>query len=1099
MRWRSRVLRGRLREQGSVVAMVTAVAVAATTLVGLLAGLLHLAETQGAPAALSRLSPDDVRIEATVWVQGEDTGVVLDKARAGLAEITGDVPTSEDTWQVGSLRTLRSTGTGTGEIPQLVYLAAFAPTEDIARLVSGRWPDRATDETGAVEVNVPEIAARELGWQVGARVETRPWDGEEYATFVVVGTHEALRAGKGWTRDRLDGRGMEPYPWPGSMGLRPAVLWGPLVADPSALDGPGLVDTAYLMIEPHPADASSEALREMRQEVRNAQATFSEALDPEADGRVRTEVDGALDAITREVVVMRAGVITIGLLLATLATTVMLLAARLLAERRAAENELLAARGASPAHLRSVVVLEALTLAALTFLASPWLARAALERLTGSGDLSAAGYLVGPGLPAPVLLTCAVMAGVLAVALCVPSWHTEGSTSATAHAGLLRAGGDLSLLALGGLAMGQLIAYGSPLTGGPGGVGVDIVLVTGPALVTLAAATVALRLVTPLGRLADVVAARARSFVVPLAAWQVSRRPSIATGTVLVVVVAVASGTFSAAFLSTWRTSQLEQVDLAIGTDVRVDDLDDAPLAAEVAVTAAAGPDGHAQPVVHRSVGIGPRGNVGGVTAQLVALDASRPQDLRGRSGSTPDELLAGLADAHPATGTGAELPPETQWVVATGVLGTTPATGGDGMVDLTVESPTGLLVRSEERAVPLGEPFQVAFEVPAGGALRVVAIGAMLAPRDLPLFDPQDPKAGLVRVLQAELSVTRLGTVPRSAGISHPRVAAGAASTPVTLSAAGWSGALRQAPRVSEVEVLGGVTAEPGDGALVAVGTMRGDGRGIELATLLARTWEASGAVPAVVGKAMLDDLALRPGQDLTLNLAGTHVDAEVERFVDEIPGSPRRGSILVDQLTLARAAIEAGGPSISPDTWWIAAPDDAAVTVPASLAGTGARTSTRVDLRDEALTGPVRVAVPATMALVSGAATLLVLVGVGAVAAAAVRARRLELARLQAVGASRPGLMSGMVAESTMLVVLGAVVGLLAGYGLAGVVAPLLTMSPDGRTPVPDPLLVWGWAAQTTRSAAVVAGACAVVAVVVALGVRRTSGAALRMGDER
>ena len=94
---------------------------------------------------------------------------------------------------------------------------------------------------------------------------------------------------------------------------------------------------------------------------------------------------------------------------------------------------------------------------------------------------------------------------------------------------------------------------------------------------------------------------------------------------------------------------------------------------------------------------------------------------------------------------------------------------------------------------------------------------------------------------------------------------------------------------------------------------------------------------------------------------------------------------------------------------------------------------------------------------------------------------------------------LVGGLLTETTLLVAIGALAGLAAGYGLAAAVAPLLTMSPDGRTPSPEPWLVWAWGAQSSRTLGVVAAACAVTALVAALGVRRTSGAALRMGDDR
>lgn len=1093
MRWRARVLGGRLREQWPVVGLVTGVAVVAAVLLGVLAGVVHLAQTQAVPASLARLDPQDVHLEATLWVNGEDSGTVLAKGRAGIARLTGDVPTDETTWQIGSLHALPDTPDAA---PQIVYAAALP--HSAARLVTGRWPQGATDASGAVEVNVPQVAAQAKGWQVGSRIEARPWDGDAYRAWVVVGTHEPAGSGAGWHRDRLGGRGTDTaFNVPGSAGWRTTVAWGPLVVDPAALAGPGQVDTTYLLVEPRLGEASTAALAHLREEVRNAPATLSEALEPEANGVVATTVGQALDATWREVVVVRAGVLAVGLLLAVLAATVLLLAARLLAERRAAGSELLAARGASPAHLRSLVVLEALTLAVGTFLVAPWVARAALVAMTRTGPLAAAGYHVPAGVPVPVVLACAATALVLAVALCVPAWHTVGSTSRAPHAGLLRAGADVALLVVGALTTVQLVAHGSPVTRGTGGLSVDGVLVAGPAVVTLAVATVAQRLVAPLARAGDVLAGRARSFGPALAAWQVARRPAVSAGTVLVVVVAVAAGSFGAAFGATWRTSQVEQVDLALGTDVRVVPVSDAPLTASTAVAAATTgrPGVHAQPVVDRWVGLGPRGNTSGASARLVALDATRPQDVRGRTGTPAADLLAGLPDAPAPAGRGADVPPGTRWIVLSGQLATSPATTGEGMVHVTVEDDLGVVTPLDARSVALGEPFAVALELPPAGALRVVAVGAVASPGDPPRSDPADLSSPAVRELGVDLRVTGIRAVPRAAGIATAKAAAAAPGAELTLRGAGWSGALHQPRNRAGATVTGDVV--PGS-ELRVTSTMRADDGGTDPATLLARTWERPRSVPAVVSSAILDDLDVRVGMELVVDVAGTPVTAEVRRVVDHAPGAPRDAAVLVDRATLVRAALEAGGPGVAPDAWWVAAPAAAVPAVVQGLAGTDARVSTRAGLREEAVTGPVRVAVPAGLSLVTGAATLLVLVGTGAVAAAALRARRLELARLQAVGASRGGLVAAAVGESTSLVALGAAVGLLAGYGLAAVVAPLLTMSPDGRAPVPPPGLVWDAAAQALGAGAIVAGACAVVSLVVTLGVRRASGAALRMGDD-
>lgn len=1096
MRWRPRLLRGRLQDQAPVVLVVTLVAVAATTLVGVLAGLLHLAENDAIPQTLGRLAPQEVSLEATLWVGGEDAGPALEQARDGLARITGDVPTSEQTWLLGRLHALPAE---VGSQPHLTYLAALPAPDEVASLVTGSWPDGAADAQGRVPVAVPSVAAENLGWQVGTTVTGRQVGFDTSQTWLVVGTYEPSGPRSAWSRDRLRGSGTASgFNVPGGSGMVRTTAWGPLVADPAAFAGPDQVDTAYLVVEPHLADATQDAVAGLREQVRDGAATLSEALTGEVSGRLATDVGATIDATWRELVVTRAGVVTIGLLLATLATTVMLLTARLLAERRAGESELLAARGAAPAQLRSVVVLEALTLAGATWLVSPWLARTALDLATRSGALADAGYDVGRGVPFPVLLVCGVMAVVLAVTLCVPAWHTSGSTSRSAHAGLLRAGGDLALVVLGALALWQLSVYGSPLAHSSSGPRLDPVLVAGPALVALAAATLALRAVAPVARGAERLARRARSFVVPHAAWQVARRSSVTTGTVLVVVVAVAAGTFSAAFAATWRTSQIEQVDLALGTDLRADRIEDAPLTASalLAAATAAYPDAHGQPVADRVVGIGERGNTGGLAGRLVAIDAWRPQDVRGRSDVPWSTVLAELPDTPPDRDAGSPLPAGTQWLTVSGVVELPGHTvGGDALVGLTVEDDQGLLTQLPARTTPIGEPFWLPFELPESGALRVVAVEATVVPRDLPddFFLTAE-----YRTLPVRLSLTEVGVVLRDAGVRSWTDLDDAPAQRVALTGDGWTAGVRQGESAVPVDVAGATPTGPGGGAMVLDGQLTVTAYEPAPARLLASAWPDRGPVPAAVSASLLDSVDAVAGQ-VSVAVGGTTVAVRVERVLEHVPGVPRDVGLMVDSTTLGRALVQAGGAPDLLDSWWVAAPEATTAALTEDLVDRDMAVTTRAAEHREALGGPVRVAVPTAVSLVAASAALLVLVGTGAVAAASLRARRLELARLQALGASRPGLVGGLVAESVLLLVVGATAGLLAGYGLAATVAPLLTMSPDGRTPAPPPWLVWGWGTQTLRTLVVVGTAGAVVGIVAALGVRRTSGAALRMGDER
>lgn len=1091
MRWRRRLLRGRGQDQAPVVLVVALVAVASATLVGLLAGLLHVAERDAVPQSLSRLDPERTRLEATLWVSGDEVGPALDEAREGLARITGDVATTESTWLIGGLHALP---TELGVPPELTYLAALPHDDpDLVRLASGRWPTGATDADGRVEVNVPVVAAQALGWEVGATIDARPWGEDQRDAFVVVGTHEATGPRGAWSRDRVRGAGRSAgFNLPGSAGLVKTTAWGPLVVDPTVFTGRRVVDTAYLVVQPDLARATADAVTAMRTQLDDGARILSDALTGPVSGRLVTDVDTTIDATWRELVVTRAAVVTIGLLLGTLATTVLLLTARLLAERRAGEAELLAARGASPVQLRTVVVLEAAVLAALTWLVSPWLARAALVAATRSGPLAEAGYTVPPGVPGGVLLACGAIAVALAVTLCVPAWHTAGSTSRSVHGGLLRVGGDLALLVLGALALGQLVVYGSPLTrGADGGPRLDPVLVAGPALVCLAAATVALRAVAPVARAGERLARRARSLVLPLAAWQVARRSAVATGTVLVVVVAVAAGTFSAAFAATWRTSQLEQVDLAIGTDLRADDIDEAPLDASAAISAAAAtyPDAHAQPVTDRVVGMGPRGNTGGVSGTLVALDASRPQDLRGRSADPWRDVLAGLHTDEPSTTAGTELPVGTQWLVLTGSVDTDPYLAGTVVLGLSVEDDQGVLTQLPPRSAPLGEPFELVMEVPEAGRLRVVATDLTVVVEEAESILTTD-----YRLVPVRTTLTSARAVPREAGIGREVDVYEADAQHVPLRFDGWSGVVTQGENT-----VGGTEAEQvgAPGAWQLTGTMKVEMWGTQPVRLLSAAWPVPRTVPVAVSRNVLDVLERR--QDLTITVAGVSVPLQVERLVERVPGVPRGIGVVADRTTLSRAVLAAGGRTDLLDSWWVAAPAATTAALAADLAGVDTDVTTRAAARHEALTGPVRVAVPTAVSLVAGSAVLLVLVGTGAVAAASVRARRLELARLQALGASRGGLVGGVLAETALLVTVGAVAGLAAGYGLAAAVAPLLTLSPDGRTPSPAPWLVWGWGTQTLRTLGVVAAACGVTAVVAALGVRRTSGAALRMGDDR
>jgi ABC-type antimicrobial peptide transport system permease subunit len=115
------------------------------------------------------------------------------------------------------------------------------------------------------------------------------------------------------------------------------------------------------------------------------------------------------------------------------------------------------------------------------------------------------------------------------------------------------------------------------------------------------------------------------------------------------------------------------------------------------------------------------------------------------------------------------------------------------------------------------------------------------------------------------------------------------------------------------------------------------------------------------------------------------------------------------------------------------------------------------------------------------------------------AVRTRRLELARLQAVGVPRGGLVRSVLLEYAMLGVLGLVAGLALGTFLGARIAPLVTVSSSGEPPVPGVVIHWSWPAQATLLGLLVVLVAVVIAVTTNAALRRASGELLRLGDER
>ena len=359
------------------------------------------------------------------------------------------------------------------------------------------------------------------------------------------------------------------YPVPGSFGFVTTDAWGPFVVAPgrprrrrrgsrqptssrprSSSDAP---DRRGRRACAPGSTTRRRSLTQDRRRYRAVRCTSARRWRPRS-----TSAQGNL-AVTR------VSLVIVGLMLVVLAVTVLLLAARLLADRRAPEQTLMSSRGASGGQLLGLAALEAAAVALVTTLVSPWLAGLLFQAITAVGPLArrrsarttrAARRRCGSRAPSrrscwPA--SCSARSCAAGAASSTPSSSSSARTGAAgSHAPAPTS--RWSLLA-GRRRVAAARRTGRPCCAGPRQL--DPLLVAAPALLLLAGAVLALRLL-PAGRARWASGSRpaSRSLVAPLAAWEVGRRPGRAAGAVLLLTLALAVGSFSQSFLSTWRTSQ---------------------------------------------------------------------------------------------------------------------------------------------------------------------------------------------------------------------------------------------------------------------------------------------------------------------------------------------------------------------------------------------------------------------------------------------------------------------------------------------------------------------------------------------------------------
>lgn len=1151
--WAFGTVTRRARTQLTLLLVVLLVAVMAGTLVSGLAVLVSASERFGLPAALERVDPADTEVTFGLTLAGREIEPALAAVDEASHRLLGPLPASRS---VDAASEMHEVGIG---LEMLVYFASRQNAADHVRLTEGTWPtadsvtegdhapEGSRDRTRAVldriaadgepdddhgeldqtvGVAIPQSLATRAKLRIGDTFVAGEAFGVERTRAVVTAVYTVDDPEDGyWRADPLRGTTRrDDFYVPRTNGTLTAPAYGPLLTAPEAFAAGALpADTLDVGLVPDFASLPPEDLVPLLERSRSADDTLQATLAPAVQrASVTTELPQTLQRLDRYRYVTRTGVIIVALLLVVLALAALLLATRLLAERRFTEQSLMRARGASGRQLLRAALIEATLLAAIAAAASPLLARWVYTALAAQPAFQRAGLDRDPGVPAGAWYASAATAVAFVLVLISPllrrsTTFVEQEQSAARQdrrSMLQRSGIDLGLLVLAAVAYWQLRHYDSPLVTVDGRPRLDPVLVVGPALALLAGALVAVRIVPLVSRRMETLAHGARSIVLPLAAWEVGRRPQRAIGAVLLLTLALAIGTFSLAYLATWQESQTDQADFRVGADVRITPAAGLePLAQADAVRALPSAD-DAAPLLRATLAMGASDDTdfvtdpdsdNGLPVDVLAGDPRRLGELlRGRTlepgGENRDLItalprlatdteVAGLALPGRPTGlrlrvsltapesSGIRLSAAVRAVVedAAGVrqvigLGFVPADDARHVVQAAVP---GAVAGDETRPEVLSTP------------LRLIGVQVSLVPEVID-FDSSFFAGGGLR---STIDVDRLAVLDAD-GDAEP------VGIPEDFSWSSFSTGDQDA--VADPVAAGGRTLLHANLAAGSDFSFRGAGR-TDIGFV---RWERTVVVPAVADRALLRRMRAEVGDQISIKADGWAFPVTIVAAVDAVPSTaPDRSVLVMDGDLLTRALIERGTTTELTDEWWVGRPDEA-TALALGEAVTRERVGTavsRAGLAREFAEQPLRVGFQGALWLVIGAAAAFAAVGFAMHTTVAIRLRRVEFSQLRALGITRRALTRVVATENVLLCAIGVGTGIGLGVLLGWMVGPMVSLAADGSAPVPAVLVVIPWATIALLALEVVAILVLVVLVVTRVLRRSVLGSVLRLGDER
>lgn len=994
-----RITLARTRADWPLLSIVAVLALIATTLLV----LAPIASTALADATVERRiagAPPDV---GAVSVTGQIDVTNADDVVGQLAERSG---IALDTFWIAS-----SSGTVFDELDRENIVTSLVAVSDLGPLID--WSEGGPPNEGETALHAD--AAAFLDVRVGQTITTSlvP-DG-----LVLAGIYQP--------RDRTDRR------WFDQPSVRDGVVpgvnftaIGPLVVTPATL---ALVeDAASIAFRLLPAtDGLTVGDLEVLRAAPSRVAAAAQNEPRLSSSRTESGLDGLVDDVRRSLEGARTVVVALLLMVSALAVPALSIAGGLLGDTRRVESTLLASRGASRRQILFAAGMESVLVAAIV---------AALALPTASAVLwlvKRAGIDPGLGIEPTVdrLALLALTLGIVltVAALLVPQARATGDTNARAnrardqHVSFLRRTRlDLVLVALAAVGTWRVATQDAGTSSSDG---IDPSIIAGPAFALAGAAFVALRAIGATGRVLDTVTARRPTLIGALVTRSVTRRPTSVGRSALLVLLAVAIGSFALIHRATWSASLSDQADAEVGSDVR----------AAIDLRSGRLPDQLVIPLVQSFTGV----EGAELTALASATLGDRPVDLVLRPSGVLDPV-----------GTRPSAAAEAITVQATSTW------RGDGApgeltVGLTVLDADGLVFELPPVRFSAGSSQTLSFALaqthdgietalPYRGPIQILEL-VVSAPAGLAASSPSETD----RETAATLTLTdwRSDDEPLDLGVGAFR---------------GHTGS-RSFVTIDQAEV----TAVPA-------------GHRIELQPGLARSLNASSDFRFPVGEPATDPVPVRIsaslaeqgigiGDEFDLQVARATIPVIVAGIESSVPLLSRSdGAVAADLGAISTAAVARGQPAPNPTDLLLEVARGDADEIVNQLTGATVRSPNAIDRWSRAAAlrnDPAQISIAVALSIALLGACAAATVGLVANAVNDRRQRAGDISILRALGVSNSSLRRMLTGEA--LIVLGVAIAL--GGSIAVIMGRLmlssLAVDVDGRTVVPTPTVEIPWLA--------------------------------------